>query len=92
MSLKKIEKKKEIERLAKEIFQSIDVDSSDYLDESEINQLLKMVSNSDAAISKEHVKDVFKALDTDGDGKISFEEFKVYIIKMIDNTEEEEEE
>ena len=94
MSIKRAKKEEEIDRIAKEIFQTLDVDASNYLDENEITQLLKMVSNAyyNTVPSKENVKEVFTALDTNGDGKISFEEFKVYVVTMLKNSSEDEEE
>ena len=69
----------------RELFDMFDTDQSGFIDEEEMNHLLEMQRIGD----KESRKRVFKLLDADGGGEISFEEFFDWIATQSEEDEEE---
>ena len=63
----------EMEKKARAIFIRIDHDRSGYLDKEEVALALQEMGLQAAG---EHVEDLIRRFDTDGDGQLDFEEFK----------------
>ena len=75
-------KLKEVARVA---FESVDTDKSGQIDNSELTKVMEGIS-ADLGVappSKEEVDEVLKHLDTDGSGKIEFNEFVVLIKDVL---------
>jgi len=64
--------KDELQELLKGVFEEMDTDGSKHLDPDEFKRALAL---SDLKLTPEEVDQVLEAIDTDGDGKISYEEF-----------------
>lgn len=60
------------EGTCEKLFEKIDVDHSGFLDENEVFNFLNFFSPG--KVTKEHAKALIGKLDSDGDGKLSFEE------------------
>ena len=70
--------KKKFSQLAKAAFDAVDTDKSGFLEREELEQIMTM-KNPD--FPSEHdpsqdIDEIFKEIDSNGDGKFSFEEFK----------------
>ena len=72
----------------KSIFDEVDSDKSGFVDEIELESILKKFAqtNGGDAPSKEEVAKTLKTLDLNQDGKISLDEFKVLAVKMLTAT------
>lgn len=57
----------EDEELIRELFEAVDLDASGYIDEDELAAVVD--------VNPEDLKEIFKQLDSDQDGRISIEEF-----------------
>ncbi|XP_066267147.1 uncharacterized protein [Branchiostoma lanceolatum] len=68
-----------------DFFKTFDKDGSGFITKDEIRQGMKEMGEK---LTDEGVEDIMKDCDTDGDGKINYEEF----VKGFANQEEEEEE
>ncbi len=62
-------------------FDYFDKDHSGFLSKDEIKEVLGLIDDSDE--SNKIVNDIFKEVDLNGDGQISFEEFKI----MMENNQ-----
>ena len=71
--------------VVKAAFDSVDTDKSGEIDHSEIEAVMKQVSKDlgTQPPSSDDVNEVIKHLDTNKDGLISFEEFKVLIKDVL---------
>lgn len=72
--------------IAKAAFDAVDTDCSGSIEEPELKTVMSSVA-SDIGMdspSDNDVRDVFKELDVNGDGKISLEEFKVLIKQVLE--------
>ena len=65
------------------LFRACDLDGSGFIDETELASICPELSNAE-------VKDVFKQLDKDGDGKISVDEFSRGFKEINDTIKEKE--
>ena len=63
------------EKNLKYAFDYFDKDHSGFLSKDEIKEVLGLIDDSDE--SNKIVNDIFKEVDLNGDGQISFEEFKI---------------
>ena len=63
----------ENEQFLKEAFDFFDKDASGYIDKSELKATIEHMGQK---VSAEELEKMMKEADTDGDGQISFEEFK----------------
>ena len=72
----------------KSIFYEFDSDKSGFVDEIELENLMKKFAqtNGGDAPSKEDVAKTLKAFDLNQDGKISLDEFKFLAVKMLTGT------
>lgn len=64
-------------------FDSYDTDGSGFLDIKEIKQALGVVDSDN--ISSELIKRIIGEIDDNGDGQISFSEFKILMMKVLGN-------
>lgn len=76
--------------LLKSAFDSWDTDSSGFLDEKEVKEVL--FSYSPGIASPDALSDAMKKMDTNGDGRISFEEFVAFATSVEDVSVKTEEE
>lgn len=75
----------ELELVAKLAFAQIDTDKNGFIDRRELEALMKKVAQ-DCRIpipNSSDVEDAMKAMDTNGDGQLSFDEFKVLVILIL---------
>jgi Ca2+-binding EF-hand superfamily protein len=81
-----LDNEEQFNEVAKVGFQSTDTDNSGFIDQAELETAMKEISASLSidSPSKEDVESVFIALDTDKSGKIDFNEFKVFVRKMLE--------
>jgi sodium/potassium/calcium exchanger 1 len=59
-------------------FEKLDIDKNGVIDQNEINQLLVML---EAPVNETALNDVMKDLDTDGDGKVTFDDFQAWYVR-----------
>ena len=59
-----------------DIFRSLDVDSSGYVDRHEFRRGLGALLGPDHSYADEEIDEFFEAIDTSGDGRISYQELK----------------
>lgn len=62
----------------KAVFDIFDADKSGYIDRDEMRRLMKKLAQD---LNEEEISAIMEEVDTDGDGEISFEEFKSLMIK-----------
>ncbi len=82
MSLNNILKdERKIERIAKACFRSVDRDGSGFIDIKELENVMRTISSDLrlTAPTSEDIKYVFKVLDDDESGCITYKEFKFLI-------------
>lgn len=72
--------------IAKAAFDAVDVDRSGFIDEPELRTVMCSVANDIGmdTPSDSDVRDVLRELDTNRDGRISLEEFKVLIRQVLE--------
>ena len=73
-------------RHARNIFIKYDTDKSGYLDRHEIKPMMVdtyKVLNSNYSPSQKDIDDYMKMIDDSGDGKISLEEYEIFILKAL---------
>jgi Ca2+-binding EF-hand superfamily protein len=77
--------KEKLGELTKEVFDEVDTDHSGLIDKNELTEALnKVARDADLPLpSQSDVNGVLKALDQDGSGTISLEEFKVLIYEIL---------
>lgn len=75
-----------IRYLTKELFKLMDIDSSNYIDLSEMYNYMVEISKilNCASPNLEDVKDVVSTFDMDGDQRISLEEFEIFVREIIE--------
>ena len=78
--------KKKLTALAREAFNEVDEDRSGEIDESELKTVMASMSRQMGTPkpSDRQVTLLYKELDTDGDGMVSFDEFLVLIRKSLE--------
>merc|ERR1712020_426026 len=70
-------------RLAKQFFRALDKDGDDFLSVEEIKQFYEMMGDpKQKGPTKSEIEVLVLSLDTDGDGKVSFDEFLNGIDKL----------
>ena len=77
--------KEKLGELTKEVFDEVDTDHSGLIDKDELTEALnKVARDADLPLpTQSDVNGVLKALDQDGSGTISLEEFKVLIYEIL---------
>ena len=83
--LKVLSKPNNLNLIAKDAFKVADKDNNGYIDKEEFELCMKNVSESFGLIypKKEKVESEFERLDADKNGTIDFDEFKNYVIEII---------
>ena len=81
--LKDEQKLKEVAKLA---FDGVDSDGSGFVDEGELTNLMVSMAGELGipAPTQKEVKDAFKAMDTDKNGKVSLDEFTVLVRQILE--------
>jgi len=69
---------------AREVFSLVDADGSDLIDASELGRMLRML---DIDATDEDAEALFKFLDSDGSGQISFEEFEPWYMSATEQAQ-----
>lgn len=72
-----------LKTLVKEAFSAIDRDESGEIDDFELYEILKHVSQEDGGLCLEDVKAAMSELDTYNDGRITLEEFRAMVIAAL---------
>jgi len=88
MSIKNIiNDEKKVDRIARACFKSVDKDGSGLIDIKELESVMKAIAGDLSLPNPTHqdIKDVFKMLDTDNSGNISFYEFKFLIQCVLES-------
>ena len=82
----------QVTAVAKEAFDAIDSDKSGFVDEFELAILMKIVAQDCGvdAPTKADVSKALKILDTNNDGKISVDEFRVLVVEILKALAEQE--
>lgn len=72
-------------RVAKQVFEAVDIDKSGYIDRSELALMLKNIAAETAnePPTEENIKHVMDAVDESSDGRVSYDEFKVMIREIL---------
>ena len=80
--------KEKVDTVAKNLFNVYDTNKNGVICEKELsNALTAFTSGSGAPIPDEQtIHQTFKSLDTNGDGSLSLEEFKQFLIKTLINS------
>ncbi len=73
--------------IARVAFDSADNDKSGKIDKAELQQVMATISDDLGidAPSKEEVDEVFVVLDSDKSGKIEYDEFKLFVRKILES-------
>ncbi|XP_023394417.1 parvalbumin-like EF-hand-containing protein [Pteropus alecto] len=81
--MQKFQTSGQLEGAIRKAFQALDKDKSGFIEWNEIKYVLSIVPNSGPAapLTDEEAEAVIQAADTDGDGRIDFEEFSELIKK-----------
>ena len=82
----------QVTAVVKEAFNTVDSDKSGFVDEIELGILMKSVAQ-DCGVdvpTKADVAKALKILDTNNDGKISIDEFKVLVVEILKALAEQE--
>lgn len=77
---------KKLKEVAKMAFDGVDVDGSGFVDENELSTLMSSMATELGipAPSPKEVKDAFKAMDTDKNGKVTLDEFTVLVRQILE--------
>lgn len=77
---------RKLHEVAKAAFDAVDVDHSGFIDEPELKTVMCSVAGDIGMDqpSDSDVRDVLRELDTNRDGKVSLEEFKVLIRQVLE--------
>ena len=78
MRLRMGESGDDAENHLREVFDMFDADGSGSIDRNEMRALMKKLAQD---LTEEEITLIMEEVDTDGDGEISFEEFKMLVIK-----------
>ncbi|KAL4442569.1 hypothetical protein ABPG74_006975 [Tetrahymena malaccensis] len=75
-----------LNKVAKVAFDAVDTDGSGQINQSELKQVMDQITRNIGAQppTQEEIDQVLKNLDTDGDGSVSFQEFKVLIKNILE--------
>eukprot|EP00825_Cyclidium_porcatum_P007961 TRINITY_DN1399_c0_g1_i3.p1 TRINITY_DN1399_c0_g1~~TRINITY_DN1399_c0_g1_i3.p1 ORF type:complete len:102 (+),score=35.93 TRINITY_DN1399_c0_g1_i3:235-540(+) len=78
--------KEKLKQITKTAFDAVDNDGSGFLELNELENVMKTVAKDVGASepTTEEVKEIMKELDTNGDQKISLEEFQVLIEQVLE--------
>jgi Ca2+-binding EF-hand superfamily protein len=71
--------------VCRSVFQAVDKDGSGQIDVNELSEAMNNISE-EAGIdrpSEETVQDMMKTLDTDQSGRLSYDEFKVFVTQVL---------
>ena len=74
-----------LNQVAHAAFIEVDMDESGFISQNELEALMKSIAQQSKVEppSKQEIQDAMKALDTNNDGKLSFEEFKVLVVSIL---------
>ena len=77
---------RKLHEVAKAAFDAVDADHSGFIDEPELKTVMCSVANDIGMVqpNDSDVRDVLRELDTNRDGRISLEEFKVLIRQVLE--------
>ena len=77
---------RKLHEVAKAAFDAVDIDHSGFIDEPELKTVMSSVAQDIGMDqpSDSDVRDVLRELDTNRDGRISLEEFKVLIRQVLE--------
>ena len=75
-----------LNQVAKMAFDGVDADHSGFVDESELGNLMTTMAAelNIPAPKPNEVKDAFKAMDTDKNGKVTLDEFTVLVKQILE--------
>jgi Ca2+-binding EF-hand superfamily protein len=73
MRLRMDERQRDPEEDLRDAFNMFDADRSGYIDRDEVRLLMKKLAQT---LTEEEIDAIMEEVDTDGDGEISFEEFR----------------
>jgi len=75
----------QVNKVAKAVFDQVDTDRSGYVSEGELEVLMKNIASQCGikAPSSSEVAQAMDAMDTNNDGKISLDEFKVLVVEIL---------
>lgn len=81
-----INDKKKFDIIAKSSFDLVDQDGSGFIDSAELKNVLTNLANDigNDPPTEEELKQMLKLLDTDGSGKIEYNEFQVLIRDILE--------
>lgn len=77
---------KKLTEVAKVAFDGVDTDGNGFVDEKELFNLMKNMA-TELGIpepTEKDVKDAFKAMDADKNGKVTLDEFKVLVRQILE--------
>jgi len=76
-----------LDKIARNVFRQVDTDDSGYISESELETLMKNIASQcdSPTPTRGDIQDAMRAIDTNNDGRVSFDEFKVLIIEILKN-------
>ena len=74
-----------LDQVTRAAFNEVDTDKSGSVTQDELEALIKNIAQQSniAPPSKQDIQDAMKALDTNNDGKVSYEEFKVLVVMIL---------